>query len=44
MVKEFNLILGVQGSNFTNDIVVVNNGILTKYFILNLPRYIRSSI
>ncbi len=35
MVKEFNSILAVQRSNFTNDIVVVNNGILTKYSILN---------
>jgi hypothetical protein len=25
----------VQGSNFTNDIFVVNNGILTKYSIPN---------
>jgi hypothetical protein len=31
VVKEFNSILGVQGSNFTNDIVVINNEILTKY-------------
>jgi hypothetical protein len=35
VVKEFNSILGVQGSNFTNDIVEVNDGILTKYSIPN---------
>jgi len=33
VVKEFNSILGVQGSNFTNDIVAVNDRILTKYSI-----------
>jgi hypothetical protein len=35
VVKEFNSILGVQGSNFTNDIVTVNNGILIEYSIPN---------
>jgi len=35
VVKEFNSILGVQGSNFTNDIVAVNNGILIEYSIPN---------
>jgi len=35
MVKEFNPILGVSGSNFTNDIITVNNGILIKDSILN---------
>ncbi len=33
VVKEFNSILGVRGSNFTNDTVVVNDGILTEYSI-----------
>jgi hypothetical protein len=33
--KEINSILGVQGSNFTNDIVVGNNEILTEYSIPN---------
>jgi hypothetical protein len=35
VVKEFNSIVGVQGSNFTNDIVAINNGILTEYSIPN---------
>ncbi len=38
VVKKFNSIFGVQISNFTNDIVVVNNGILIKYSIIRLPR------
>ncbi len=38
VVKKFNSIFGVLKSNFTNDIVVVNNGILTKYSIIKLPR------
>ncbi len=32
MIKKFNSIFGVQRSNFTNDIVVINDGILIKYF------------
>jgi hypothetical protein len=35
VAKEFNSILRVQASNFTNDMVVVNDGILTKYSIPN---------
>ncbi len=35
MVKELYSILGVERSNFTNDIVVVNDGILTEYSILS---------
>jgi len=35
VVKEFNTILGGQGSNFTDDIVIINNGILIEYSILN---------
>jgi hypothetical protein len=35
VIKEFNSILGVQGSNFTNDIVVINDGILIEYSIPN---------
>jgi len=35
-IKKFNSIFGVQGSNFKNDIIVVKNGILTKYFIIRL--------
>jgi len=31
VIKKFNSIFGVQGSNFTNDIVVINDGILIKY-------------
>jgi hypothetical protein len=38
VIKKFNSIFGVQGSNFTNDIIVVNNGILTKYSIIRLPK------
>jgi len=36
LIKKFNSIFGVQGSNFKNDIIVVKNGILTKYFIIRL--------
>ncbi len=35
MVKEFNSILGVLGSNLINDIVEINNGILTENAIPN---------
>jgi hypothetical protein len=38
VVKKLNSIFGVQGSNFTNEIVSVNNGILIKYSIIGLPR------
>jgi len=38
VVKKFNSIFGVQRSNFTNDIVAINNGILIKYSIIKLPR------
>jgi hypothetical protein len=33
--KGIQSILGVEGSNFTNDIVVVNDGILIKYSLHN---------
>jgi hypothetical protein len=37
VIKKFNSIFGVQGSNFRNDIVPINTGILTKYSIIKLP-------
>jgi hypothetical protein len=38
VINKFNSIFGVQGSNFRNDIVPINNGILTKYSIIRLPK------
>jgi hypothetical protein len=35
VVKEFDSTLGVQGSNFTNDIIVINDEIVIEYSILN---------
>jgi hypothetical protein len=35
--KKIISIFGVQGSNFTNDIVPINNGKLIEYSIIRLP-------
>jgi hypothetical protein len=38
MVKVFVSILKVKGSNFTNDLFVVNYGKLIKYFLMWFPQ------